>query len=677
MILAIDGRTFVFFLPSLILTLFSLSFPAPLYPHTHLYPPTPPLSSSIVALTPDLLACTLTRGSSDSLALLVPSTGLLTELESPFVGISQLRRVSASSIAAIVGKSNEVPAVVVIDLADAIAGRTRIDESRHVRLLARSSDLVSSDAIPSSFLSIPRDIEFPTTLPDGSRATSHAIFFPPTNPHFRAPAGSSPPCILKIHGGPTSSAPKQMALQINYWTSRGYAVCFVNYGGSTGYGRQYMLRLMDNWGVVDVQDCAAAVAYLGSPRDVYKTRVSDEDANAMTATAKEQFKSLETRYDSNGSVQVILSGHAVDWQALDVVALPAVAAAGAFLAQSSATAMSYLHHLLPAAWTLPAAAAASATAYVAYKLATAVLSESAWASRNFGIQLETTRGFRVPFTNRRIALSRTTQHVPRDRLLDLGLFSAVSAWTIRDYLAVGVRSHPVHDAPVSTSSSAVLRAQRILFPHLAPRLPVIKHIYKALYPALFPASSNPVEAAAAAKIPNLKPLPAATAAPTTPLPPLADPTRMLISGGSAGGFTVLACLSLHPRLFAAGTSSYGVADLTALAAESHKFESQYVYRLLSGTPEQVPQVYHDRSPLNHAHKITSPLLVLQGSEDKIVPPNQARMIVDKIKQQKGGDERVKYIEFQGEGHGFRQSQNVITALVEEERWYREKLRLDG
>lgn len=96
-----------------------------------------------------------------------------------------------------------------------------------------------------------------------------------------------------------------------------------------------------------------------------------------------------------------------------------------------------------------------------------------------------------------------------------------------------------------------------------------------------------------------------------------------------------------------------MSDLRALAEESHKFESNYPFRLLGGTPDEVPQVYHDRSPLYAAGEVRSPVLVLQGSIDKVVPPNQAHLMVEGIRAAKGGEDRVKYIEFEGEGHGFR------------------------
>jgi dipeptidyl aminopeptidase/acylaminoacyl peptidase len=130
---------------------------------------------------------------------------------------------------------------------------------------------------------------------------------------------------------------------------------------------------------------------------------------------------------------------------------------------------------------------------------------------------------------------------------------------------------------------------------------------------------------------------------------LADPSKLSIDGGSAGGYTVLNALC-KSQVFAAGVSRYGVSDVTALALDTHKFESQYLFNLLGGTPEEIPDVYKDRSPLYHAGNIKSPILVQQGTEDRVVPLNQAKMMVDAI-QSNGGVCELQV--FEGEGHGFR------------------------
>jgi dipeptidyl aminopeptidase/acylaminoacyl peptidase len=139
-----------------------------------------------------------------------------------------------------------------------------------------------------------------------------------------------------------------------------------------------------------------------------------------------------------------------------------------------------------------------------------------------------------------------------------------------------------------------------------------------------------------------------------------DPQRLLIRGGSAGGFTVLAALALHD-VFAAGSSRYGVADLEALAADTHKFESRYLDRLIGPYPE-ARDTYLARSPINHLDGFDAPMIVLQGDEDEIVPPSQSEMIVDALKV-KGVP--VAYMLFKGEQHGFRAAENIIAALEAE------------
>lgn len=147
-----------------------------------------------------------------------------------------------------------------------------------------------------------------------------------------------------------------------------------------------------------------------------------------------------------------------------------------------------------------------------------------------------------------------------------------------------------------------------------------------------------------------------------------DPARLMIRGGSAGGFTVLSALA-HHDVFAAGASRYGVADLEALATETHKFESRYLDTLIGPWPD-AKAVYDDRSPINHVDKLSAPMIVLQGDEDEIVPPNQSEMIVEAL-ERKGVP--VSYLLFEGEQHGFRKAENVITALEAELAFFGEML----
>ena len=145
---------------------------------------------------------------------------------------------------------------------------------------------------------------------------------------------------------------------------------------------------------------------------------------------------------------------------------------------------------------------------------------------------------------------------------------------------------------------------------------------------------------------------------------LADAARLAIRGGSAGGYTALCALTFH-SVFKAGTSLYGVSDLEALARDTHKFESRYLDRLVGPYPAQ-RELYRARSPIDHVEQLNAPVIFLQGSEDKVVPPDQARHLVDALRN-KGLP--VAYLLFDGEGHGFRQAANITRALEAELYFY--------
>ena len=115
--------------------------------------------------------------------------------------------------------------------------------------------------IDPAYLSTPKRIDFPTT---GGR-TAHALFYPPAHPAAAGPPGELPPLIVTSHGGPTSQASTALNLRTQFWTSRGFALVDVDYGGSSGYGRAYRRQLDGQWGVVDVDDCVAAARHLAEP----------------------------------------------------------------------------------------------------------------------------------------------------------------------------------------------------------------------------------------------------------------------------------------------------------------------------------------------------------------------------------------------------------------------------
>ena len=141
-----------------------------------------------------------------------------------------------------------------------------------VNLVRRSS----SSQIDSGYLSVPEPIEFPT---EGGK-TAHAFLYRPKNPDYDSPMGEKPPLLVKSHGGPTGATLTSLDLQVQYWTSRGFAVLDVNYGGSTGYGREYRERLRGLWGIVDVDDCANAALFLVNQGEADGQRLSIQGGSA-------------------------------------------------------------------------------------------------------------------------------------------------------------------------------------------------------------------------------------------------------------------------------------------------------------------------------------------------------------------------------------------------------------
>uniref|UniRef100_A0A8J7VW50 S9 family peptidase n=1 Tax=Coralloluteibacterium stylophorae TaxID=1776034 RepID=A0A8J7VW50_9GAMM len=148
-----------------------------------------------------------------------------------------------------------------------------------------------------------------------------------------------------------------------------------------------------------------------------------------------------------------------------------------------------------------------------------------------------------------------------------------------------------------------------------------------------------------------------------------DGERLLIRGGSAGGYTTLAALAFRPGVFAAGASHYGIGDLETLARDTHKFEARYLDGLVAPYDRADPAamaLYAERSPVRHVERITSPLILFQGLEDRVVPPNQAETMYAAVR---GRGLPVAYVPFAGEGHGFRQAKNIRRALEAELYFY--------
>lgn len=324
--------------------------------------------------------------------LVIDRDGGTREIKLPFLAYAQVRKLDARRVAMFAYSAAQTSALIVVDV-----------ESGAFETVRRPSPT----ALDPRYVSVAQAISFPSA---GGR-TAHALFYAPKNDDVRAPAGEKPPLIVQAHGGPTGGASGAFSLQTQFWTTRGFAVVDVDYGGSSGYGRAYRDLLQGQWGIVDVEDVIAAAKHLA-------------DAGRV------------------------------------------------------------------------------------------------------------------------------------------------------------------------------------------------------------------------------------------------DPRRIAIHGGSAGGFTTLAALA-QSDVFAAGGDFFGVSDLGALARDTHKFESRYLDGLIGPWPA-AKAVYDERSPINHLEGFTAPLIILQGAEDPVVPPNQAHMILEALKA-KGVP--VAYLEFPGEGHGFRRAEHIIRAKEAELYFY--------
>jgi dipeptidyl aminopeptidase/acylaminoacyl peptidase len=145
---------------------------------------------------------------------------------------------------------------------------------------------------------------------------------------------------------------------------------------------------------------------------------------------------------------------------------------------------------------------------------------------------------------------------------------------------------------------------------------------------------------------------------------LVDGNRLMITGGSAGGYTTLCALTFR-NVFKAGASHFGVSDAEALARDTHKFESRYLDNLIGPYPER-RDLYIERSPLHAAHRISAPLLLLQGLDDPVVPPNQSEAMFVAVRNK---ELPTAYVTFEGEQHGFRKAENIKRALEAELYFY--------
>jgi len=204
--------------------------------------------------------CAYTTQGTWHLAELDTTTLTLRSIENPYSEITYVRA-APSQLVFVAGSPTESERIAKFDFV-----------TRQTEVLYSSRDPM----IDSEYLSTPRAIEFPTS----HDLTAHALFYVPRNREFNSLADELPPLIVMSHGGPTSSTRTTLNLGIQYWTSRGFAVLDVNYGGSTGYGRAYRQRLYGQWGVVDVDDCVNSALYLVTQGDVDGNRLAIRGGSA-------------------------------------------------------------------------------------------------------------------------------------------------------------------------------------------------------------------------------------------------------------------------------------------------------------------------------------------------------------------------------------------------------------
>ena len=216
--------------------------------------------SSFGVLADGRIGCTFGQAGWWRLGVIDPAAGTLAEIETDFNTFRMLRTSGNSIVAAAAGP--ETGAALIRVQADTGA----------VEVIREGSPA----QLDPDYVSIPEPIAYPSA----AGRTSHGFYYAPTNPEFTAPEGELPPLVVFTHGGPTGAAAGSLALAVQYWTTRGFAVLDVNYGGSTGYGTAYRKLLHGNWGIVDMEDCAAGAQYLVERGDVDGARLAIRGGSA-------------------------------------------------------------------------------------------------------------------------------------------------------------------------------------------------------------------------------------------------------------------------------------------------------------------------------------------------------------------------------------------------------------
>ena len=223
------------------------------------------------------IVCAYTTAGLGQLATLDLTTGTLQAIETSFTEFGSVRA-DGNHVVFRAGAPDRPTSIVTLDL-----------QSGQHRILKQATNLLDRAELRlARYLTTVEPVEFPTT----SGKTAFGLFYPPHNPDYVGGAGERPPLLVKCHGGPTSSAPSTLNLGVQFWTSRGIAVLDVNYGGSTGFGREYRDRLELSWGIVDVDDCVNGAKFLAERGlvDAKRAVISGGSAGGYTTLAALAFR---------------------------------------------------------------------------------------------------------------------------------------------------------------------------------------------------------------------------------------------------------------------------------------------------------------------------------------------------------------------------------------------------
>ncbi|HEX2645978.1 MAG TPA: S9 family peptidase [Candidatus Dormibacteraeota bacterium] len=238
---------------------------------------------------PDEIVCTYLEAGGSKLGRLDLNTGQLSVVDLFYTSLTGVQ-VSNGKVAMYAASPMHTERVLVLDLETGAENIVKVSNPARVE---------------AGYLSMSKPIAFPSV--DG--ATSHAIYYPPRNKDFEAPDGEKPPLVVHCHGGPTGSAGPTYPFEYQYWTSRGFAIVDVNYGGSSGYGRRYRQRLNGEWGVVDVEDCIAAARFLVEQGLADSQRVSIRGGSAggytvLLSLTKRQFYNAGSSHYGIGDLEL-------------------------------------------------------------------------------------------------------------------------------------------------------------------------------------------------------------------------------------------------------------------------------------------------------------------------------------------------------------------------------------